>query len=70
MLCVSIEKNIVLFHDNTRLHSASITQEQVLELSWSVLRHLIYSPDFASTDYYLFCSRQNALMEKNLSNEN
>ena len=49
-------RDIVLFHDNTRLHSARITQRRILDLNWSVLPHPPYSPDLASSDFHLFPS--------------
>ena len=60
-------KNVL--HDNARLHTARVTQEKILELDWSVLLHLLYSPGLAPSDYHLFRSLQNSLIDTNFSNE-
>jgi len=64
-----IGKNVVLLHDNARPHTARVTRENFLGLDWSVLPHPSYSSDHAPSDYHLFRSLQNALMETNFSNE-
>ena len=51
----------MLLHDNARLHSARFTQEEILDLAWSVLP---YSSDLAPSDFYLFHSQQNAMNDK------
>lgn len=62
-------KNVILLHDNARPHTARVTQEKILELGWSVLPHPPYSPDFAPTDYHLFCSLQNFLNGKTFTSD-
>ena len=62
-------KNVVLLHDNARPHAARVTQEEILELGWSVLPHPPYSLDLAPSNYHLFRSLQNSLMGTNFTNE-
>ncbi|GFW28394.1 mariner Mos1 transposase [Trichonephila clavipes] len=62
-------KGIVFHHDNARPHTAMVTQQKLNALGWEVLGHLPYSPDIAPSDFYLFRSLQNHLMEKNSSLE-
>ncbi|XP_043258954.1 histone-lysine N-methyltransferase SETMAR-like [Colletes gigas] len=62
-------KDVILLHDNARPHTARVTQEKILELGWSVLRHPPYSPDLAPTDYHHFCSLQNFLNGKTSNSE-
>ena len=57
-------RNIVLFHDNARPHSARISL-----FGWSVLHHSPYSPDFVSSNFHFFHSVQNALDDKTFSQE-
>ncbi|GFW28594.1 histone-lysine N-methyltransferase SETMAR [Trichonephila clavipes] len=52
-------KNVILLHDNTRPHTAKVTQEKIFELGWSVLPHPPYSPCFSPTDYHLLFSTKN-----------
>ena len=54
-------RNVVLLLENKRPYSARIMQEKISNLDWSVL---LYSPDFAPRNFYLFCSMQNAINDK------
>ena len=63
-------RNIVFLYNNVRTDSARITQEKILDLSWSVLLHLPYSPNLAPSNFHLFHSLQNVLNDKNRSGEN
>ena len=47
-------RNVVLLYDNTRPHSARITQEKILDYSLSILHHPSYLLDLASNDFHLF----------------
>ena len=57
-------RNVVFLYKNARQYSARIMQEKLLNLGWSVLSHLSY---IAPSDFYLFCSQQNALNDKRFS---
>lgn len=46
-------KNIVLLHHSTKLHKASITQENKLELGCYVLTQTPHSPALVPTERYL-----------------
>ena len=62
-------KGVVFHHDNARPHTFLITRQKLLELDWDVLPHPSYSPDLASSDYFLFRSLQNSLNGKNFNND-
>jgi histone-lysine N-methyltransferase SETMAR len=47
---------VILQHDNTRPHAATMTKVAIQELDWKILPHPPYSPDLASSDYHLFRS--------------
>ena len=40
-----------------------MTRQKLLQLSWEVLIHLLYSPDIASLDFHLFWYLKILLME-------
>ena len=44
-----------------------MTRQKLLQLDWEVLIHLLYSPDIAPLDFYLFQSLQNSLNGKNFN---
>ena len=41
-----------------------MTGQKLLQLGWEILTHLLYSPDIAPSDFYLFWSLQNSLNGK------
>jgi len=45
---------VLLQHDNTRLHTGLPTKEATATLGWSVLPHPPYTRDFATYDCHLF----------------
>ncbi len=48
-----MKQKVILLHDNATPHSARVTQSLLNQLKWDVLRHPVYSPDMASSDYHL-----------------
>ena len=59
----------ILLHNNSRPHVAQVIKAALQELKWEVLQHPPYSPDFAPTDYYLFCSLLNHMWGVTFNNE-
>ncbi len=49
-----LTSGVILFHDNTRPHSAQITQELLKTFNWAIFEHPPYSPDLAPSDFALF----------------
>ena len=47
-------RNIIILHDNARLHAARLTSEAIAKMGWEVLPHPSYSPDLAPSEYHLF----------------
>lgn len=47
-------KSVLFQQDNAPPHRAAITQETLAELGWTILRHPVYSPDLAPSDFHLF----------------
>ena len=62
-------KDMILHHDNARPHAALGTRQKIAEVGWEILLHPPYSPDIASSNYYLFLSLQNFLTGKKFKNE-
>jgi len=57
-------RKVILFHDNARPHVEKAIQNHIFALlSWELLPHAAYSPDIASSDYYLFRSLQHHLAD-------
>ena len=42
--------DVILQHDNARLHVATLTKNAIQDLAWVVLRHPPYFPDLAPSD--------------------
>ena len=49
---------VILLHDNARLYVAKPVKTYLENMKWDMLPHAPYSPDLASSDYYLFRSMQ------------
>jgi hypothetical protein len=47
-------RGVLLYHDNSRPHTARATQEIFQELQWEFPEHQSYSPDLAPSDFHLF----------------
>ena len=51
----SVNSKGVIFHnDNVTLHTSLAIHQKLLRLGWEMMLHPPYSPDLASSDYYLF----------------
>ncbi|GBM07806.1 hypothetical protein AVEN_33093-1 [Araneus ventricosus] len=48
-----------LIPDNARPHGAVVTQQLLGQIKWDVSYHSTYSPDIATSDYYLFPELKN-----------
>ena len=58
---VTRHEAIIFHHDNARPHVAIPVKNYLENSGLEALPHPPYSPDLASSDYYLFRSMQNAL---------
>ena len=58
---------IILLHDNARSHVAAPVKTYLETLKWEILPHPSYSPDIASSDYYLFRSMTHGLSEQHFT---
>ena len=52
-------REVMLLHDNVRLHSANQTKNTIQELGWEVIPHPPYLPDPVPSDFHLFRSLSN-----------
>ncbi|KOX68364.1 Histone-lysine N-methyltransferase SETMAR [Melipona quadrifasciata] len=59
-------RGVVFHHDNARPHVALAVRQKLLQFDWDVLPHPPYSPDLAPSDYYLFLSLKNTILERGL----
>jgi hypothetical protein len=52
---------VLLFHDNTRSHTAARKLETLRKLRWEVIEHPAHNPDLAPFDSHLFGLLKEAL---------
>ena len=57
-------EKVITQHDNARPHVAKPVKSCLETLKWEVLPHLPYSPDIASSDYYLCRSMAHGLADQ------
>ena len=55
---------VILQHDNSRPHLATVVKTYLETLKWQVLPHPPYSPDVASSNYHLFRSMAHGLADQ------
>ena len=60
---------LFFYYDNATPRTSLATRQKLLRLGWQVMLHLPYSPDLASSDYYLFRSLENSLNGKNFNDD-
>ena len=53
--------NVILLHDNARLHVATKTVNKLRKFHWEFLEHPPYIPDLAPSDFHLFSWLKNFL---------
>jgi len=56
-----LSKEILLLHNNACPHTAAHTLETLKQLKWEAMKHPVYSPDLAPSDFHLFGLLKNAL---------
>ncbi|GBM07016.1 hypothetical protein AVEN_63462-1 [Araneus ventricosus] len=56
---VILTPGVVLIHDNTRPHSAVVTQQLLEQVKWDASDHPAYSPYLATSDFHLFPQLKN-----------
>lgn len=62
-------KDLILLHDNARLHAKLGPRQNVAELNQEILSHPSYTPDLEQpSDYQLFFSLQKFLQGKKSQN--
>ena len=49
-----LHRGILFHHDNAPAHSSRIVRDVLREFRWELLPHPLYSPDLASSDFFLF----------------
>ena len=55
---------MIFLQDNCPALKAKDTMSKISEFQWNLLVHLPYSPNLASSDYYLFRNLKNDLLKK------
>ena len=63
-------RGIILLHDNAGPHTARHTQALLREeLNWDIFEHPPYSPDLASSDFFLLPEMKEHLAGKRFAND-
>ena len=52
-------KGVIFYHDKAAPHTSLATHQKLLRIGWEVMLHPPYSPDLATSDFYLFQCLQN-----------
>ena len=58
------QNRIIFQQDDARPHIANVVKTYLERLDWEILPHLLYFPDIAPFDYYLFRLISHVLAEK------
>ena len=62
--------NVLLQHDNARPHTSIRTMEAIISFGWTVISHLLYSPDLAPSYYHLFGPMKEGLRGNRYGSDN
>ena len=62
--------NVLLQHDNARPHTNIWTMEAIILFGWTVIPHLLYSPDLAPSDNQLFGPMKEGLRGNRYGSDN
>ena len=62
--------NVLPQHDNARPHTSIRTTEAIILFGWTVIPHLLYSPDLARSDYQLFGPMKEGLRGNRYGSDN
>ena len=65
-----VSHGMLLLHDNAPVHKCNIVQAAIRKAGFVELNHPAYSPDIASSDYYLFSNLKKFLHGNNFSRDN
>ena len=60
---------VLLLHDNVSIYKCNIAQTAIRKTDFVELNHPPYSPDIASSDYYLFSNLEKFVRGKNFSHD-
>ena len=63
-----VNRKCIIFHQGyAQLHVSLMNRQKLLQLSWDVLIHPLYSSNIVTLDFNLFQSSQNSLNRKSFS---
>ena len=64
-----VSDGVLLLHDNASIHKCNIVQAAIRKAAFIELNDRAYSPDIASSDYYLFSNLEKFVCGKNFSHD-
>jgi len=65
----TLSRGVRLLHDNAPVHTAAVAKAAEKECGFEEIDHLLYSPDLAPSDYYLFSKLKKDLRDKKFDND-
>ena len=65
-----LSRGILLLQDNAPVHTAQVARRAVRDMGFEEINHPPYSPDLATSDFYLFKDLKKALRGRRFFDEN
>ncbi|GBP33418.1 Histone-lysine N-methyltransferase SETMAR [Eumeta japonica] len=65
-----LSRGVLFLHDNASVHTARVSRQALKDTGFSEIDHPPYSPDLASSDYFLFSNLKKELRGRRFDDDN